>query len=194
MIDYLTYCRVLRIEQHELSAETCAGNVRTVTTGKIVLARIRDLHAEVKFLYKGHEVQRLGAWVGIESAVEQAERASGRFELGPASEGEVRMELRVTERSVSLLRPDSFDTTIKHQYTRETQRAIHALPGHRELVVVNETVWSSKRAAEVNATSVNQALAAFEANGRLPHSCVQEVVDHFQRLAQHNHAGELTVA
>ncbi len=182
MIDHLTYCRVLQIEQHELSAETCAGNVRTVTTGKAVLARIRDLHAEVKFFYKEHEVERFGAWVGLESAVEQAERVSGRFALGPASEGEVRVELRISECSVMLMRPDRFDTTVKYRHDPEIQRAITALPGHGELVVFSETVWSSKRAVEQNTASVERALAFFRTDGRFPHACMTEAAAHFDRL------------
>lgn len=182
MIDYLSYCRVLRIERMDLSTEKRMGSVRTVTTGQVALARIRELHAEVKFFYKDHEMHQSGAWVCLKSAVESAQGWSTNLGLGPDSEGEVRIELRVTDMSVSLVRPERYDSSIRYVHTQELQTSIETQPGQEAVDVLNEVIWSSKRSAGKNAYEVERALAVFEDGGRNPQNCREDVEALFKQM------------
>lgn len=183
MINHLTHCRVSKIEKIDLSSESRVGNLRTVMTGQVIIARVRHLHAEVKFFYKGHEIKQFSAWVCLNTAVERAQNIATEYGLDQESEGEVRVELRVYESTHLLVRPEKYDGGIKYESNHETDRAIEAAPDHDVIDLVDEFIWSTKRTTWQNTNTVERALSVFERDSRSPHDCKDEVSALFNSMS-----------
>ncbi len=182
-ICYLACERLLGIERKVLSSIAHVGEIRITTTGPAVLARIRELHAEVAFPYNGHAMESpRSAWIELGAAIEEAKKLARHHGVNRDSEAEIAVSCTITERSVMLKQPDNLDRIPAYHSEPEINRAINKLPGCARISILNQVVWSTRCSRSHNARQVHDAQRLFVMSGQEAFEGLGRIRDEFLRL------------
>lgn len=183
MKSYLTHCRILSISMTDIEATFRRGVSHTVTRGKAPVARVRDIEAVVKLLYKGHKLLEYGTWSCATAASEEAAAVAAKLTIAAESEAEVRVDAVLIERSVLLDPPDRNSNIISYYSDGELAEALATMPKHQSHTTTVPGVWSSRVSAAKNQAMVEAATSLYTDGGRHVWSCMDEVRQSFDLLA-----------
>ena len=180
-MSHISSGRVVFIGLVRVSEEKTLNGVTSSFYGKVPVIRIVETETSSSFLYKGHDIKKLGQWTSPGYAIDEAKSYAERLGLEKDSEGEIVVNSKVITKSYVLSKPMPFDSVPQADMSHPLRNALISMDGHSTEEQDFSVVWSSRKTETENTEDENKLKALCFDIGKTPYQAMEEIRKFFEQ-------------